>query len=884
MLGRGPRATPGWLAALNVAMLVFASAPASAIAASPPTIAADAASVTVDEYTQAQLTGTWSDPDGDNVDVSATVGTVTTHGGGTWSWSYYTQDGPADLVVTFTATDSTNATDSVDVDLHVLNVPPSAVTWGPAFAPVSATASRFYRWQVGDVNGDNPQPTVGCGSGTVVDSGQTNTDGVFFIRCRFTMAGSSMVGVQATDKDGAHTDGRIPVIATSAIRSMSDGRLRIGGAQDGDYIGGALGVVDLDADGRADVAIGSSGPTYDFPVGDPGLIHVVRGRPDAVTLNLGTLPGGAGWTIAGPPDVRFGSALAAAGDVNHDGVGDLLIGALGAAWVVFGHAGFAGLDVRTMSATEGFKLSNRSNFEPDPQDLAGLGDVNGDGFADVGIGSPSAGSGGELAVVLGSASPTDVDVSNVPAGKGFVVTANGDKTGWAAAGADVNGDGRSDVIVASPGGPYSSVLVVYGSATPIDVDEATMTSSQGFVLHTSASGSVSTVAAGDMDRDGYADVAVAFSAPGQVAVTVVRGGSTNASVAYLESASGSRFQTIDLGGQGGPGAATRLAMGDLTDDGYAELAIGTDFAVSNGDNAGSAYVIRGGATLPNLDLTQLNARWSRIDGDVAYSLAGCGLGTGDVDGDGAGDLVVGAEGATNWQDVSSGVVSVFGGSLSGDVKAPSATGPAASLAKTGLVHPTVPVKVTWSGSDSGTGIWRFELQQQTDDGAWLPLPPVRTATTRTINLATGHDYQFRVRAIDGSGNVSSWRYGRQFALKGFSESSSRITYHRVWKPSSSSDWWGGAAKYSTVAGASATLTFTGREIVWVSGTGSDRGNARIYVNGVLVHSVDLRLLPARATIVFRMAWSTTARRTIRIVVQETPGPNRVDLDGLVVMD
>jgi len=534
-----------------------------------------------------------------------------------------------------------------------------------------------------------------------------------------------------------------------------------------------------------------------------------------------------------------------------------------------------------MAADEGFEIDGAVAFETGPQTLAGVGDVNGDGFADIAVGSPSANS---AAVILGDASPTAVDVGSIPPGRGFTIQSAGSETGWSIAGGDVNGDGLSDVAVASHSGPYSKVLVVFGTSSPVDVDEAALTPADGFTIGGNSGLGVGAVAVGDLDRDGFADVAVAHNTPNAIGpslVTIVRGGQANASVPYLPPPSGSRFATIDLGDQGGD--VKRLTAADVNDDGYAELIIGGPFASSNGSQGGSAYVIRGGPTIPDLNVAALNSRWTRIDGDVSSAWAGAGLATGDVTGDGVTDLVVGGDGATTWAGDGGGRVAVFPGTDSGDHAAPTVSTPQADLVDHGTVHPNVPVKVSWSGADSGTGLARFDVQQQVDDGAWVAIKPVHLKTSVTESLATGHDYQYRVRSIDGSGNPSPWRYTRQFPLRSYSDASTRIRYHLTWNPSSSADWWGGTARYATAPGASASLTFTGREIVWVSGTGSNRGVARIYINGNLLRSVDLRLLTARATIVFRKSWSTTATRTIRIVVQATPGPNRVDFDGFAVM-
>jgi hypothetical protein len=867
---------------LATAALLGGLLPAHTVAASPPVIVADATSITVDEYTVAHLEGSWSDTDGDEVVVSASVGTATTHGDGRWSWASPTADGPGQVLVTFTATDATAATDTVDVTVNIQNVPPSASTRGPAFVPVSATATRCFTWRVSDVNGDDPQATAGCGSGSVVATGDADGSSVYML-CRFTTAGSTLVGAQATDKDGASTDGRIPVVATTAVRSVSDGRIVIDGDDPFDYIGGALAAVDLDDDGKADVALGSVESLVP-PEADDGVVHVLRGRSDSVALNLGTLPNGASWTISGPEGVFFGSRLDSAGDVNGDGVDDLLIGAVGTdAWIVFGKAGFTSLDIEAMPSSRGFRISGVSAYETSAASLRGVGDVNADGYDDIAIGSPNASTGdGEAAVILGRASPTDVDATAIPPGRGFTIHALGDRTGYAVAGGDVNGDGRSDVVVASEGGWGSSALVVFGSEAPANVDEATMTSAQGFTIGGSGALRINDVAVGDLDRDGFADVALShrISNTSGSLVSIVRGGVSNPTVSMLP-ATGSRFGRVDTTSAG---QAHRIVIQDTNDDGYADLFIGTAFAESNDGNAGSAYIVRGAPTVPNVDLATLDSRWSRIDGDIGYSLAGMGLATGDVTGDGNPDLVVGAPGATNWPGRSQGRVAVFAGTASGDVTAPTVTAPVATLLGSGAVHPLVPVRITWTGKDAATGIGRYEVQRQVDTGAWLPTGGVPTATGATHGLATGHDYRYRVRAVDGAGNWSAWRYGPTFKLKGFSEGHGKIVYGGKWSLSSSTVWWAGAARYATSNGASASLTFTGREVLWVGATGLTRGVARIYVNGTLVKSVDFgSQIENRAVIVFRKVWSTDATRTIRIVVRGTSGRPRIDLDGFVVM-
>ena len=96
----------------------------------PPVIAAGSAYVTVDEGQTASMNGTFSDPDGDAVTLSASAGTVNNNGDGTWSWSAPTTDGPAKVTVTITADDGKGGVSQASFGVTVNNVAP-VVNAGP---------------------------------------------------------------------------------------------------------------------------------------------------------------------------------------------------------------------------------------------------------------------------------------------------------------------------------------------------------------------------------------------------------------------------------------------------------------------------------------------------------------------------------------------------------------------------------------------------------------------------------------------------------------------------------------------------------------------------------------------------------------------------------
>jgi subtilisin family serine protease len=189
---------------------------------SPPTIAADNAGVTVNEGSTATNTGTFSDPEGDPVTLSASRGTVTDTGGGTWSWSFGTNDGPTQSgPVTITTTDDKAESGSVTFALTVNNVAPSVV-FNAAASDVSLaegetasavfdfsdpgwadTYTSLFSWGgfLGTLPGSTAVTTQGppADLGTASSTKQYGDDGAF------------TVSATVTDDDGGSGSGSAPV-------------------------------------------------------------------------------------------------------------------------------------------------------------------------------------------------------------------------------------------------------------------------------------------------------------------------------------------------------------------------------------------------------------------------------------------------------------------------------------------------------------------------------------------------------------------------------------------------------------------------------------------------------------------------------------------------
>jgi hypothetical protein len=216
---------------------------------------------------------------------------------------------------------------------------------------------------------------------------------------------------------------------TSALRTVEptapSGLVRLEG------VGLPVGVGDLDGDGYADLAVGSL-PDSGWPAGTSNPVYVYFGS----SAGLDTTP-----TVITPPsgETRFGRHIAAAGDVNGDGLADALIFSAGNVYLLTGSPARSALGgaPRTVSVPQ--VCPGQGSFDRG----VGVGDLNGDGFDDVVLAARS-----RCALVLAGSS---VGLSLIGA-RGFPGPGGEPMTGGAFADAvamvgDVNGDGLPDFAV-----------------------------------------------------------------------------------------------------------------------------------------------------------------------------------------------------------------------------------------------------------------------------------------------------------------------------------------------------------------------------------------------------------------------------------------------------
>jgi len=491
-------------------------------------------------------------------------------------------------------------------------------------------------------------------------------------------AGTLGLTLTGIEEIAVEIDPALPRIALADI-ALGQGGFVIHGEAPGDWAGVAFATTplgDLNGDGRADLLIGAF--ENDAAGDTAGATYVVFGKADGAAIELADIEDGArGYRIVGAaPGERSGRAPAVLGDINGDGLPELLIGAgedgfgAGSVYVVFGRGAGPEIDLADIAGgVGGFVIRGEFPLGLVGRSVAAIGDWNGDARPDLLVGAPYAGA-GQAYVVFTPADTVPTDLANVANGAGgFVLRGEtpGDEAGLlVAAAGDIDGDGRADLLVGAPAADRAYV-VFGGDAAPPDL-AAVRRGEGGFVVLGEAPGQRTGFAVaglGDVDGDGRDDFAVSAydgGPDGQGRVYVVFGRAGGAPVDLAAVAGGQGGFAITGEAAGDRAGVYVAAVGDLNLDGLADLAIGA--SRRGADNAGAVYVVFGKQGGAPIDLASIAAGEGgfRIDGAEAGGLAGRAVAAaGDVNADGRPDLLIGAYQADGPGGVDSGAAYVVFG-------------------------------------------------------------------------------------------------------------------------------------------------------------------------------------------------------------------------------
>ncbi|MCI5044003.1 MAG: hypothetical protein MRY72_04840, partial [Aquisalinus sp.] len=471
---------------------------------------------------------------------------------------------------------------------------------------------------------------------------------------------------------------------------------------------------DVNGDGFDDIIIGapyaaSGGQNF------AGEAYVIFGNSQGLptTLNLSDLDGSNGFLLNGITSgvsSLFGYAVSSAGDINGDGISDLIVGAQGygstGAYVVFGDDnGFASsINVNNLDGTDGFKVNGVSGNAFTGRSVSGAGDINGDGIDDLIIGADYASgnleigdSEGEAYIIFGkntSFSET-FELTALDGSNGFKMHGEKarDRLGYSVSDVgDMNGDGIDDfAISAFRADPdfkpeAGKTYVVFGNETGFDalLSLSTLDGTNGFVFNgevrEEAGRSISS--AGDFNGDGISDLIIGAPEANQEAgKSYIIFGSTEGFSAELDANTldGTNGFTINgINSRENSGFSVSSA-GDFNGDGFDDLIIGAPEAAPQDTNrAGEAYLLLGAPTgfSPSFSLSDLDGTNGFIlTGSDILDRAGISVSSaGDVNGDGFSDLLIGAPGGDNTAPGSGETYVIFGfsfgpinGSLGNDI-------------------------------------------------------------------------------------------------------------------------------------------------------------------------------------------------------------------------
>jgi Ca2+-binding RTX toxin-like protein len=387
------------------------------------------------------------------------------------------------------------------------------------------------------------------------------------------------------------------------------------------------GAGDVNGDGFDDLLVGVYRADTDGKRA-AGQSYVVFGASGgfASSLNLSSLNGSNGFVLNGAAANSFsGFSVSGAGDVNGDGLDDLLIGAptassiSGESYVVFGRSsGFgSSFDLSSLNGSNGFAIKGIGRFDQAGHAVSSAGDFNGDGFDDLLIGAkgaePNGTASGQSYVVFGGSAgfAASLNLSSLNGSDGFAINgiAKGDNSGWSVSGTgDVNGDGLEDVLIGAfgahsngTGSGQSYIVFGHSGGFSSSFDLSSLNGSNGFTIdglaHHYSGWSVS--GAGDVNGDGIDDLVI--GAPGASAEDVYAGktyvvfGSRSGFAPRLSASNLNGSNGFIVNGRvvGDISSVAVSAAGDVNGDGIDDLLIGASVSTRNGSASSESYVVFG---------------------------------------------------------------------------------------------------------------------------------------------------------------------------------------------------------------------------------------------------------------------------------------------------
>ncbi|SEI66352.1 FG-GAP repeat-containing protein [Dyadobacter sp. SG02] len=388
------------------------------------------------------------------------------------------------------------------------------------------------------------------------------------------------------------------------------------------------GAGDIDGDGYDEIIVGA--PHYDNGQAEEGVIFVFPGTPSGISKTASVM------LEADQPDANFGASVSAAGDINGDGFGDIIAGAMhydngqdeeGAAFIYLGSASGINIDPIQLESNKSGAWFGCA--------VAHAGDLNDDGFSEIVIGAMNYSNGqseeGALYLFPGSVNGPDL------AGMRIIESDQEDaRLGNAVSPAgDLNGDGLDDIVAGAYGlGDYDAGAIFIGYGKAQSLDSLDMEWIKGIQDQAHFGWDVS--GAGDINGDGFHDLIVGANAydNGDGAASIYYGaptGITQANVTYL--------YAHETGMAAAMGESVAGA-GDLDGDGYSDVLVGEPWFMDENTSimTGLALVYYGSPAGIDPSPQRITGNPNDTFDFFGWSVAAAG----DVNADGYSDMIVGS--------------------------------------------------------------------------------------------------------------------------------------------------------------------------------------------------------------------------------------------------
>ncbi len=557
------------------------------------------------------------------------------------------------------------------IDLDFLNGTNGFIVEGASFGDSLGSAVSIF----GDFNGDGLDDLAVSAPGGDPDS-RSGAGEVYII---FGNNGEKFIDLG--DLDGASFVRLDGINASDAIGETANS-IGPGGDFNGDGIDDFIfGSISADPGG-----LGNAGEAYViFGADPPGLAALSAG---GIGFDLNEADGSEGFALPGfDPGDGVSESVGSAGDINGDGIDDIIVGVrstspggrsiAGEAFVIFGSdeptnpIRFADFDLQSLNGLNGFRLfggdpnsdlSNATQNHVAGRAVGSAGDFNGDGFGDLLVGAPGYGIGdGATFLIFGKADGFQAtqDLIGVDGTDGIKFTGNlKDNIGsHVAAAGDINGDGFDDFVTTAPAANLQgrssagSNYVIFGHenfvGATVDIDNLDAT--QGFRIDGAQAQIFQTgviSGGGDFNGDGFDDLIIGgkssfYDGLRTGDATVVFGAANAPANAVLDLANLDASEGIIFGGvaQNDYTGTSVSISGDINGDGLADVAIGAPRADNQfaAYNSGSAYVVFG--LDPTGGLTKGSNTADDITGD-GFADAILGAGGDDILRGGGGDDVL----------------------------------------------------------------------------------------------------------------------------------------------------------------------------------------------------------------------------------------------------